>query len=165
MSLVTLGLLFVLLQLNTDLFIFTSGLYKCDRKPGEGEGQNRDLTLLSHSWQLLIVPWSLGFFIVHLWCRGCCWKVCKGVAQFDFRRDNEGSDLCVSLPAWPDNGSAKCGTMAVQSVLRRTHGLPWGAASQWPVTVLRLRRDPRQSQSPVVKTSEERNESYCLFGV
>lgn len=61
MSLVTLGLLFVLLQLNTDLFIFTSGLYKCDRKQGEGEGQNRDLTLLSHSRQLLIVPWSLGF--------------------------------------------------------------------------------------------------------
>lgn len=58
----------------------------------------RDLTLLSHSGQLLIVPWSLGFNM-RWWCGGCCWKVCKGVAWSDFRCDNEGSDLCVSLPA------------------------------------------------------------------
>lgn len=57
----------------------------------------RDLTLLSHTGHHLIVSWSLGFNM-RWWCGGCCWKVCKGVAWSDFRRDNEGSDLCVSLP-------------------------------------------------------------------
>lgn len=56
-----------------------------------------DLTRLSHSGQLLIVPRSLALNI-RWWCGGCCWKVCKGVAWSDFRCDNEGSDLCASLP-------------------------------------------------------------------
>ena len=30
---------------------------------------------------------------------GVVGKVCKGVAWSDFRCDNEGSDLCFSLPA------------------------------------------------------------------
>ena len=91
---------------ETVLFIIASSLYKWDQEPGDRENLGgktemavvRDLTLLSHSGQILIVPWSLGFNM-RCWCGGCFWKVCKGVAWSDFRCDNEGSDLCVSLPA------------------------------------------------------------------
>lgn len=77
-----------------------SGLY-INNKTQEGRERERERQKCQCVGRVLAAlkrvqePW----FNVHWWCGGCCWKVCKGVAWFDFRCDNEGSDLCVSCPA------------------------------------------------------------------
>lgn len=112
------------------LFILNilSGLYKPDQQPGDrgrisGGRQKQSVvshvTLFSHSGQLLIVPQSLGFNMV-CWCGGCCWKVLQGCCLGSFPVRQWRQWFARLPPCWPDNGSAKCGTI----VLRCPFGEP-----------------------------------------
>lgn len=53
-------------------------VWKAKRRRETEKAVVRDLTLHSHSWQLLIVPRSLGFN-VHLWCGGKFARVLLGL--------------------------------------------------------------------------------------